>query len=249
MKKTGQSSPAPQAKTSDLAIASLIFAMLPIISWFMLHHDGYVRLPILVLIFLISIPLALVLGIVSIFKITKSKGQLKGKGLGITGIVIATLLLVLIIPGLTKIRSISPRMLCGTNMKALGNAIIVYACDNNDRYPTADKWCGLLLEGGYVTEKQFRCPRDEEGPCSYAMNPNAGLNSPPDMVLLFETKGGWNQFGGPELLTVDNHDGDGCNILFNDFLVKFVKTEQLGHLKWTAKEPKTPPKADADSIE
>jgi hypothetical protein len=29
------------------------------------------------------------------------------------------------------------------------------------------------------------------------------------MVLLFETKAGWNQHGGPELFTFDNHDPKG----------------------------------------
>jgi len=56
------------------------------------------------------------------------------------------------------------------------------------------------------------------------------------MVLLFETKGGWNQFGGPEILTTENHKGKGCNILFNDGSVEFVKPERLGELKWEAEE-------------
>jgi hypothetical protein len=36
------------------------------------------------------------------------------------------------------------------------------------------------------------------------------------LVLLFETKGGWNQYGGPELLSTKNHKGDGCHVLIND---------------------------------
>jgi prepilin-type processing-associated H-X9-DG protein len=55
---------------------------------------------------------------------------------------------------------------------------------------------------------------------------------PPDMVLLFETYPGWNQSGGPEILTTDNHQGDGCNVLFGDGRVEFVKTEHLDDLKW-----------------
>jgi len=52
------------------------------------------------------------------------------------------------------------------------------------------------------------------------------------MVLLFETRAGWNQFGGPELLAPENHQGDGCNILFNDMHVEFVETERFGELRW-----------------
>ena len=76
------------------------------------------------------------------------------------------------------------------------------------------------------------------------------------MVLLFETKAGWNQHGGPELFTFDNHDtegiapdvlpslqrssGGGC-VLLNDGTVKFIRTpvlseaegkEELHALRW-----------------
>ncbi len=61
-----------------------------------------------------------------------------------------------------------------------------------------------------------------------------GLRSPPDMVVLFETHPGWNQSGGPEILTTDNHKGEGCNVLFMDSHVHFVKTEDLDDLKWSA---------------
>jgi hypothetical protein len=61
------------------------------------------------------------------------------------------------------------------------------------------------------------------------MNPNCEPNSPPDMVLLFETKAGWNQHGGPELFTFDNHDPRGGCVLLNDGTVKFIRTEEELH--------------------
>jgi len=73
---------------------------------------------------------------------------------------------------------------------------------------------------------------------TYAMNPNCGPNSPPDTILLFETKPGWNQSGGPELLTFDNHGGRGANVLFNDGHVEFVKPEDVSKLRWQAEETK-----------
>ncbi len=42
----------------------------------------------------------------------------------------------------------------------------------------------------------------------------------------------WNQFGGPEILTTENHGGKGCNIVFKDRRVDFVPTQRLGTLKW-----------------
>ena len=71
------------------------------------------------------------------------------------------------------------------------------------------------------------------GKCHYAMNPDCKPNSPPDTVLLFETRGGWNQHGGPELFTFDNHDPKGGLVLLNDGTVKFIRTEEeLKQLRW-----------------
>jgi hypothetical protein len=80
--------------------------------------------------------------------------------------------------------------------------------------------------------KTFRCKADKVGPCSYAMNPDCEPNSPDDVVLLFESKPGWNRFGGAELLNFDNHDGKGCNVLFNDQHVEFIHVEDVNKLRW-----------------
>jgi hypothetical protein len=67
----------------------------------------------------------------------------------------------------------------------------------------------------------------------YAMNPTCKLDSPADTVLLFETMPGWNQHGGPELFTFNNHDPRGGLVLLNDGMVKFIRTEEeLKQLRW-----------------
>jgi hypothetical protein len=67
----------------------------------------------------------------------------------------------------------------------------------------------------------------------YAMNPNCRVESPEGMVFLFESKPGWNQHGGPELFTLDNHDPKGGCVLLNDGTVKFIRTEEeLKQLRW-----------------
>jgi hypothetical protein len=45
-------------------------------------------------------------------------------------------------------------------------------------------------------------------------------------------KNRWNQVGGPELLTVENREGKGCNVAFVSTSVKFVKAADLAKLKW-----------------
>ena len=106
--------------------------------------------------------------------------------------------------------------------------------DNNEVYPTPSKWCDLLLASGEINEKQLKCPanKNKNVRCSYAMNPNCNLKSSPTTVLLFETKGGWNKYGGFEILTLENHKTEGCNILFNDIHVDWITPEEIADLNW-----------------
>ncbi len=53
----------------------------------------------------------------------------------------------------------------------------------------------------------------------------------------------WNQFGGPDMLTTENHKGEGCNVVFGDWHVEYVKAERIGELKWDTEEK------DSESIE
>lgn len=139
---------------------------------------------------------------------------------------VSYVVLMLLMPGTPL-----PGRKCRENIISLGNAMIQYANDY-DEYTVADRWCDLLIEHGDVTEKWFVCPSAGNGRCHYAINPRCGPNSPEDMVLLFEIKGGWNQSGGQELLTFENHNGNGCHVLFNDRHVEFVRPDQIGELKW-----------------
>jgi prepilin-type processing-associated H-X9-DG protein len=134
------------------------------------------------------------------------------------------------------------RKRCAANLQALGRWMILYAGDYDEQYPQAGKWCDLLTEylkptiDNRLIEKCFICPANKKGRCGYAMNPNLSPRSQPGQVLLFETEGGWNQTGGPEILTVENHRGKGCNVLFNDSHVEFVRAEEISELKWTISE-------------
>jgi hypothetical protein len=140
-----------------------------------------------------------------------------------------------------RIWALQAREVCVRNLKGLWQDLRWYTKETNGP-PSPDKWCDLVVRAydarGYSSNTaEFRwnaqCPAAGEGECHYAMNPNCEPNSPPDTVLLFETKAGWNQHGGPELFTFDNHDPKGGCVLLNDGTVKFIRTkEELAQLRW-----------------
>jgi len=153
---------------------------------------------------------------------------------------IIAILMGILMPAIGPSRTLAQRIVCGHNLSAIGKSMLVYAYDNDGEFPTPGKWCDLLIEQADATEKQFTCPAAEQKDTgSYAMNPaveKMGINSPADMVLIFESQPGWNQVGGPELLTIDNHQGEGVNILFVDGHVEFIAPEDVPDLLWSTYE-------------
>jgi prepilin-type processing-associated H-X9-DG protein len=224
--------PLPDAKTSGLAITSLVLGILSFCTFF-----------------ITAVP-AIVFGIIALVKISKSRGQLKGNGLAISGIalpavsalLVIPMMLAILMPALGKVRNLSYRLMCGTNMGSLSKAMAVYANDYHEQYPTPSKWCDLLVEKADVTPMQLKCKgAPNDGRCNYAMNKNVeklGMAAPADMVLVFEAGPGWNQYGGAELLSTENHHGEGCNVLFVDGHVEFVMAKEIGNLRWTADKNK-----------
>lgn len=216
-------------KTSALAIWSFILAMIGLFT------------------FMITALPALICGIISLVKIGKSRGKLKGAGLAVAGIAIPSvaalfilpMMLAILMPALSKARIVAQRIVCGENLKIIGHAVMVYAKDHNDTYPAAENWCDILIKNYNLSPNQFHCPSSQakEGQSSYAININVAgkkiSDIPPDTVLIFETMPGINPAGGPELLSTDNHRGNGCNILFADAHAKFIKAEDISSLRWS----------------
>jgi prepilin-type processing-associated H-X9-DG protein len=215
--------PATGARVSGWAIAALVFGILSPFTCM-----------------LTTLP-AVIAGIVALVKIGNSDGRLKGLGMAIAGMALPVVLLPIMalgmgimMPALARTRHLAFRMTCGKNLVSLGKAMSVYAGDYDGRFPTSSKWCDLLVQYTEVPPEWFRCHGVKEGPSNYAMNKFAeglGPGAPANMVLLFETYPAWNQVGGAEVLTVENHSGDGCNVLFMDGHVGFIKPEFLRQLQ------------------
>jgi hypothetical protein len=240
-------------RTSKLAIASvtvgvLCFLILPFAG--VQHYPPQTDVFFLNIVGLLGIS-GLILGVWALVRIKKFRGMLKGRTFAVAGIVLTVLIsgFWLLEQTARRRRSIAAYIPASNNLSRLGRAMLIYANDNG-QYPEPNQWCDLLLKHGEVGVERFVCPSivlrwpfkgsgraftwpvPKKGRCHFGMNPNCKPNSPPDMVLLFETKEGWNRYGGPEMLTTDNHHGEGCNILFNDAYVVFIRPDDLGNLKW-----------------
>ena len=157
------------AQTSRLAVAAFVMGLLCLtcVLW-----------PLLVL------P-AILCGIIALVKISASKGQLKGSGLAVVGLVIPAvmtlilpLVLAIILPALSKAREAAQCAVCRSNLSALSLAMIIYMDDYDDRVPTPEQWCDLLIQKADVSPKCFQCPEAEDAAFGYAINENLYTSNP-----------------------------------------------------------------------
>lgn len=228
---------------SKFAKASLTFALIGlvcVIAGPFFECEGGEPIPTtLYLITFFCIPISFVLSIIAILaRLISKKGTL-----GIPIIVIFLCLIVegLLLPSQGRIGGYAMKIICEGNFSEISRALYAYADDNGGRFPDPCNWCDLL-SGKYLDNKwlPFQCPaarkHHDAGPCNYAMNPYCEPNSPPDTVLLFETKGGWNKYGGPEIAAFFHKCETECLVMFNGKHPEFVKREDINKLKWKAED-------------
>ena len=180
-------------KTSKLAIASIIC-----IGVFCIIFHGMCCLPFPEWFFRLAIPGFLftspILGIAALIHIRLSKGRLRGRGLAITSIVISIILFLFNI-GMTHLTRHLKRTVYISGLKEIGSAIKLYANEYEDRLPTTEKWCDLLVIQDNSNENRLSGHRETSdamwGESAYALNKNIVdmklSKIPNDVVLLFET--------------------------------------------------------------
>ena len=138
-------------------------------------------------------------------------------------------------------RERSVQIVCMVHLKSMAVSFKLYADDFDGSLPSVESWCDAL--GKYMLPENLICPGSnaKEDQSSYAMNKFlAGkklAELPPDLVLLFESKSGWNMAGGLEILTMEYHyEGKSCNILFVDGHVKSIGKDEISELKWVVSD-------------
>lgn len=98
----------------------------------------------------------------------------------------------------------------------IGDRLLEYAKNHNNRLPEADVWCNTLLK--YRGDIVFS--RNAAFRCDTAFNRNLSgmeiLKIPKDTVLLFNAYGDWNLTGGSELLQAQEEQFNPAYIYYID---------------------------------
>jgi len=218
----------PPTKVSGLAVAALVLGILGLFTF------GLTAIP------------GLILGIVALIKIQKKESGVRGNGLAIAAICVSGAMLFLIpimaamlLPALAKAKSKAQEIQCMNNMKQLNLALVMYANDHTDTFPSADQWCDLIKTYiGGANSSVYRCAAESGDRCSYAFNASLGdrklneLGSPSQVVLIFTAGQGWNQSGGRELLEPHRHGGRSVIVGFADGHVEIMRNGRLRSLHW-----------------
>ena len=142
----------------------------------------------------------------------------------------------MLLPALAKAKSRAQTINSVSNLKQLGLAARMYANDNKDKYPPADKWCDVLLS--YAgSDKVYKAKNDSgSGRCSFAYNAKlSGMDEAkisPQTVLFFEAESGWNVSGGQELLLSQPRQSGTYVIGFADGSVQQVSASRVRTLRW-----------------
>ncbi len=215
----GPAVPAVPPRPAGLAIASLVLGLLGC-----------------------TAPIGLILGIVALVKINKSRGQLGGQGLAIAGTCLSGFMLLfflpiiagLMLPALARAKAKAQTINCVNNIKQVCLGMRIYASDHNETFPPAETWCDAI-QPSLGSPAVLRCPADRSGQrCSYGFNRNlSGVSvdkANPQTVLIFECRGGWNISGGrADMLT---HHFRTYTVGFVDGSVRQVSSAGLNGLRW-----------------
>jgi len=220
--------PPPRQDSNGMAIASLIFGIIGIV------------IPVL-----IPSIIGIILGVLGLNK-TKDP-RVGGKGLAIAGISVSIAsifmggcMISILLPSLNRARETANRVKCASNMRQIGQALLLYSNENRGAYP-AD--FGPLLLTQDITSEVFVCPSSNATPapggntpqavavlpqhCSYVYLPGHNNAAPANVVIVYEP--------------MTNHDGDGSNFLWGDGHVSFETKQTAAAMIKSLEAGQNPP--------
>lgn len=194
---------------------------------------------------LLFVPLALAGVVLGVIAVKKPGGSNRGFGLtgivaGLIGVVLTLLLvamLAILLPSLNRARHAADRIQCASNMKRIGNALLLYSNDErNGAYPP--DLATLARTQPMLTPNDFIDPAGNDKPASgpnwqARLSPGGGNCSFIYYGSPFAAHPRSSQF--PDNVPVlsealSNHHGTGANVLFGDGRVEFVERVKLQRL-------------------
>jgi prepilin-type processing-associated H-X9-DG protein len=210
----GYQGPMPQyapTQSNGMAIASVVFGAL-----------GFV-VPV------IGGLLGLIFGIVGLQRSKRPGGS--GFTPAVVGIVLSGMSLLvmpcmisILLPSLNRARETANRVKCASNLRQIGQAMLLYANENGGAYPPRPEDLLLTQE---ITSSIFVCPssNDTPAPGTSANQWASGLSTGGHDSYVYCGKG--LTYSGPANVVLvyeppSNHSGDGCNVLFGDGHVEFI---------------------------
>lgn len=215
----------PGSKLSALAVTSLVLGVLG------LFTCGTAAL------------VGLILGIIAIVKIKNSEGRLTGYGLALAGTVVSAVFVIMLpvfaamaLPALAAARQKAQEINCVNNERQLALAVRRYAGNHNQQLPHAATWCDDI-KPNVGSDRFFKCPAAAiASRCGYGFNAKLdGLDEnsiDPRTVMIFESDGGWNANGGPELMIGKPRHARMYVVAFVNGTVQQLSEFQLASLRW-----------------
>jgi prepilin-type processing-associated H-X9-DG protein len=186
----------------------------------------------------------LILGIIAMVKVSNSRGQLRGKGIALAGVIVSGIsvlllpvLAAMLLPAFAAAKLKAQAINCMNNEKQLMLTVRMYSQSNSNHLPPAATWCDAIKPSlGGASEMIFQCPAaDPANRCAYAFNTKLdGMdlhNVNPQTVVIFESDSGWNAHGGPEIAAPQRHHNT-LNVAFADGHVERVTDGRFNSLRW-----------------
>lgn len=149
-----------------------------------------------------------------------------GLSLGVAGFFFSALLISILLPSLNRAREQANRIKCASNLRQIGQGMMLYANDNKGRYPdTIDP----LVRGGYLAADVLVCPSsvDTVAPGGTPAAQAASLATPGHLSYVYLGKGLRITARSNVILAYEplaDHRKDGMNVLYAD-----------GHVAWRPK--------------
>jgi hypothetical protein len=208
------------ARTSGLAVTSLVLGVLG------LFTCGTTAL------------FGLILGIMALVKAKQGRN-----GIALAGVVVSAICILMIpifaamlLPALAAAKQKAHAINCVNNEHQLVVAVKIYSDDNTNHFPPAATWCDTI-KADAGSETVFKCVAANSGSrCDYAFNAKLGgmeeSKVAPDTVMIFESDGGWNANGGPELMIGKPRHARVFVVAFADGSVQQLRETQLKTLRW-----------------